>query len=150
MEDFGIANYADGSTLFNVKLNHKSVVKELEVSSSVLFTWLRNNYMKVNTEKIHLLPSGSNKTTTNIDGNVIESEDYQSFFGITIDSNLSFNEHINNLSKKASAKLNVLARISSYMDLPKRRMIMKSFITSQFEYCPLVWMFHNRAYIELM
>ena len=65
--------------------------------------------------------------------------------GITIDSNLSFNKHINNLCKKASAKLNVLARISGYLDLPKRRVIMKSFTTSQFGYCPLIWMFHSRA-----
>ena len=93
MEDFEIANYADDSTPFSAKLNHKSVVEELEISSSVLFTWLRNNYMKVNTEKSHLLASDSNKTTANIDGNVTESEDNQILLGITIDSNLSFNKH---------------------------------------------------------
>ena len=27
----------------------------------------------------------------------------------------------------------------------KRRILMKAFITSQFSYCPLVWMFHNRT-----
>ena len=47
--------------------------------------------------------------------------------------------------KKTSANLNALARISGYMDLPKRRLIMKSFITSQFVYCPVIWMFHSRA-----
>ena len=31
------------------------------------------------------------------------------------------------------------------MDLPKRWVITKSFITSQFGYCPLIWMFHSRA-----
>ena len=31
------------------------------------------------------------------------------------------------------------------MDLPKRRVMMKLFITSQFGYCPLIWMFHSRA-----
>ena len=64
---------------------------------------------------------------------------------ITTDSNLSFNKHINNLCKKASIKLNALARISGYMDLPKRWVIMKSFITSQFGYCTLIWMFHSRV-----
>ena len=53
--------------------------------------------------------------------------------------------NINSLCKKASAKLNALARISGYMDLPKRRVIMKLFIISQFGYCPLIWMFHSRA-----
>ena len=64
---------------------------------------------------------------------------------ITTDSNLSFNKHINNLCKKASIKLNALARISGYMDLPKCRVIMKSFITSQFGYSTLIWMFHSRV-----
>ena len=35
--------------------------------------------------------------------------------------------------------------MSGYMNLPKLWVIMKSFITSQFGYCPLIWMFHSRA-----
>ena len=119
MEDFEIANYADDSTPFSAKINHELVVDELEVSSSVLFTWLRNNYMKANTDKSLLLLSGNIDLNANIDGNVIESENSQVLLGITIDSNLSFNTHINNLCKKASAKLNALARISGYMNLRK-------------------------------
>ena len=68
----------------------------------------------------------------------------QELLGITIDSNPSFEEHVNNICKQASQKLNALARISSYMDIQKRRAIMKSFITTQFSYCTLVWMFHSR------
>ena len=63
----------------------------------MLFTWLWDNYMKANTKKSHLL-SGSNMLT-NIDGNDMESEDNQVLLGITIDSNLSFIKHINNLLK---------------------------------------------------
>ena len=67
----------------------------------------------------------------------------QELLGITVDSNLSFEEHVNNICKKAGQKSNALASISSYMDIQKQRAIMKSFINSQFSYCPLVWMFHN-------
>ena len=28
--------------------------------------------------------------------------------------------------------------------MQERRTIMKSFVTSQFSYCPLIWMFHSR------
>ena len=73
------------------------------------------------------------------------SEKEQMFLGIKIDSNLSFEEHINNLCKKASQKLNALARIACYMDIQKRKSIMKSFITFQFGHCPLVWVFHSRS-----
>ena len=31
------------------------------------------------------------------------------------------------------------------MDIQKRRTLMKSFITSQFGFCPLIWMFHSRG-----
>ena len=87
--------------------------------------------MKANTDKSHVLLSGNSNLSANIDGNVIESEGNQVLLGINIDSNLSFNKHINNLCKKASAKRNALARIAGYVDFPKRRFIMKAFITSQ-------------------
>ena len=31
------------------------------------------------------------------------------------------------------------------MDLPKRKVLMKVFITSQFSYCPLIWMSYSRT-----
>ena len=101
--------------------------------------------MKVNTDKSHLLLSGNTNMISNIDNNLIKSEKEQVLLGITIDSNLSFEEHSNNLCKKASQKLNALARISGYMDIQKRRTLMKSLIMSQFGYCPLIWMFHSRG-----
>ena len=51
---------------------------------------------------------------------------------------------INNICKRASQKVNALARIGPYMNMQKRIIMMKSFITSQFAYCPLIWMFHSR------
>ena len=48
IEDFEISNCVDDSTPFSAKLDHTSVVEELEISFSVLFTWLWNNYMKAN------------------------------------------------------------------------------------------------------
>ena len=142
LENYELANYADDSTPYIAKRNHKLVIEELETSSSILFKWLQTNYMKVNTDKSHLLLSGNVSLTSNIDNKLIESENEQVLLGVTIDPNLSFEKHINNLCKKASQKLNALARISGYINLQKRRVIMKSFIISQFGYCPLSWMFH--------
>ena len=101
--------------------------------------------MKVNTEQSHLLLSGNTQLTSNIDNNLITSEKEQILSTTIIDWNLSFEEHINNLCKKESQKINTLARIACYMGIQKRRTIMKSFITSQFGYCLLVWMFHSRS-----
>ena len=54
-------------------------------------------------------------------------------------------DHVNRLCKRASLKLNALARIAPFMNVSKKRIIMKSFIESQFGYCPLIWMFHSRG-----
>ena len=42
------------------------------------------------------------------------------------------------LCKKPSQKLHALARIVPYMDFQKPKSLMKAFIISQFDYCPLI------------
>ena len=49
------------------------------------------------------------------------------------------------LCKKGNQKLHALARIPKYLSNDKLKIIMKTFIISQFKYCPLTWMFHNRT-----
>ena len=51
LEDFDIASYADDSTPYNVDKIIEFIVNDLEQSLSILFTWLNDNYMKVNTGK---------------------------------------------------------------------------------------------------
>ena len=41
--------------------------------------------------------------------------------------------------------MHALARVSAFMNPDKLRLLMNSFIKSQFSYCPLIWMFHDRA-----
>ena len=48
------------------------------------------------------------------------------------------------IKRSATNKLYALSRIAHYMDQAKLRMLMTSFISSQFQYCPLAWMFHSR------
>ena len=63
--------------------------------------------------------------------------------GIKLDSKLNFNFHINDICQKAGQKLNAISRITPYMDLSKRRLLVNAFFYSQFNYCQLVWMCHN-------
>ena len=49
------------------------------------------------------------------------------------------------ICNKVSRKINALGRIASHMPLEKRRIVIETFIESQFNYCPLIWMFHSRT-----
>ena len=63
---------------------------------------------------------------------------------ITFDNNINMNDHIKLICKKASNKLYALARISPYLNDHKRKMLMRSFVISQFNYCPIIWMYCQR------
>ena len=65
--------------------------------------------------------------------------------GVKIDNNLDFKEHVTKLFKKGSQKLHALAGISKYLDKDKLPLLMLAFVNSQFNYCPLTRMFHNRT-----
>ena len=100
--------------------------------------------MKVNPGKCHLLLSTKSPE-------VVLSMEYkynlalQKLLGITTDSELNFDNHLSAICNKGSRKINALGRIANYMSLEKRRIVMKTFIESQFNYCRLIWMFHSRT-----
>ena len=83
--------------------------------------------------------------TAKIEDFSIKNSIEEKLLGVKFYSNLSFENRFTSLCKTASQKLQALARISHYMDLNKRRNLMKAFISSQFSYCHLIWMFHSRS-----
>ena len=87
-------------------------IKEIEHFSKVLFKWFDFNYMKINSGKIHILFSGNDNVSTNIDNHTIISENKNELLGIILDSKLSFEDHINNRNKK----IQKLDAVGPYMD----------------------------------
>ena len=61
--------------------------------------------------------------------------------GITTDDKLVFKKHIENLCRTAQYKLHALTRIRKYLTLDKAILLGNTFINSQFNYAPLIWMF---------
>ena len=65
-------------------------------------------------------------------------------FGTTIDSNFTFEKLINEFCRKGNLKLHALTRCAKFTSTGKRRLILKAFIISKFNYCPLLWMLHTK------
>ena len=63
----------------------------------------------------------------------------QSLLGIEIDSKLNFDTHVHEICQKAARQINALKRLSKFLNLDSRMAIFRSFITSNFGYCSLVW-----------
>ena len=143
--DISIANYADDNTPYTTKNSITSLLETLEVETNTLLDWFRNNEMKPNEDKCHLLLINQENISVNVGKENISCSSSVDLLGIKIDDKLNFNEHVSKLCKKGNQKLHALARISKYMNKDKLRLIMRTFITSQFNYAPLTWMFHSRT-----
>ena len=100
--------------------------------------------MKANADKCHVLLSTSNELTVKNNEVQIKISQSKKLLGITINNDIKFEDHINNICRKASAKISALSRIAPYMDLTKRKQIMNAFFKSQFSYSPLTRMMHSR------
>ena len=101
--------------------------------------------MKSNNEKCHLLIAKNDNGEITLGNDVIEAEDSVELLGLKIVKDLTFNDYVLFRIKKANQKLHALARVSKYMTQEKLKLVMKTFIMSQFNYCSLVWMFHSRT-----
>ena len=66
------------------------VIKEIEHFTDVLFKWFDFNYMKINSEKSHMLFSGNDEISATIDDHTIISENKNELLGLILDSKLSF------------------------------------------------------------
>ena len=74
----------------------------------------------------------------------ISNSKCEKLLGIHIENKLTFEPHIRSLCKKAIRTLNPFARIACSLKFDQRKLLLNAFITSQFSYAPIVWMFHNR------
>ena len=145
VKDIDIANYADDNTPFIVEDNIENVIASLEEATNALFDWFDNNRLKSNPDKCHALISTNKHLNMKVCDYTIGNSQCEKLLGVKIDVNLNFSEHISDLCKKASRKISALARIAPFMSIEKRKVVMNAFFTTQFSYCPLVWMCHSRT-----
>ena len=128
-----LANYADDSTMYSFDKNIDNNYDLTESGVCYLSNFSLMLY-GVNDELQTDLVS-ENVTT--------ENSKEEKVLGITIDSKLDF-MHLTSITKKANIKLNVLTRVQKYMTPEQKAFLTPSFRKSQFNYCPLIWMFCSK------
>ena len=133
--------FADDTTLFT---SHKStryleycVTTDLET----LHDWFRAN--KLNLDKsIILIMDGKKHSTLNsikIGGYKIKIENITKFLGVWIDSDLTWNEHVNRLALKMKSKLGLLRKSKNFLDSLSMKVLYYAQIYSNLSYCLSLW-----------
>ena len=110
LQDIDVCNYADDTTPFVYDMNLDTVLYKLEYNSELAIFWFENNYMKMNTEKCHLIVSGfkHEQMFAKVGDTIIWEDRTVKLLGVTIDNDLKFDIHVNELCAKANRKLSAL------------------------------------------
>ena len=137
--------YADDNTPFVVRVNATNVIKALEDIGENLIKGFSDNQMKLKRDKGHVLLNSQGPNTIKEGNLCIKNSSCKKMLGINFHHKLKFTNYIDEICKKASRKLNALARTAPYMGIRKQRTLMNAFFKSQFNYCPLLWMCCNRS-----
>ena len=144
-EDFQMMNFADDCSPYNFSSSINEVIQNLENQTTLLVGWYKYNYLKPNPDKWHLILSESEPSHfVKVNDKCIFNSKNEKVLGVYFDNKLNFECHLGKLCKRASQKFHALVRVSSFMSCRQKKIIMNAFITSQFGYCPLIWMCHNR------
>ena len=109
----------------------------------IAFDWFSLNYFKVNPGKFQLLLTSREETSIRIEETTIKNSSSKKLLGVLIDNKLTFNYYVSKLCKEVSQEIHALVRASNCMSKEKLRILMNTLFTSQFVYCPLIWMFHS-------
>ena len=84
-----------------------------------------------------LILSGKANRGINVGNVVIKSSQNEKLLRVFFDEKATLACHIENMSIKASRRMQELARVAPYMDLSKRKYLMNAFFNSQFSYYTL-------------
>ena len=115
-------------TIYDMGDSINDVIASLQDSSEKLFQLFSDNELKGNTNKCHLIVSSDNPTEIQVLESLIKNTTYEKLLGIKIDNKLTFDEHISGLCKKAANMLRALAMVTSYRSLPKKKLLLNSFL----------------------
>ena len=148
-------NYANDNSVSVSGKELSTVSRLLQSEAEVTVRWFCENAMEANPSKFQGILFKGNKQADDcklsVNGQDIEFSNSMTSLGICIDDTLTFDSHINDICLKASHQISALQRLTGLLDYPsRRRAIYNSFISSHFNYCPLVWFFTSRASIVKM
>jgi hypothetical protein len=143
--DHGIAYmcYADDTQLY-INFNKSSMTQcrqQLEECLDSIRNWMLVNKLKLNDNKTEVLHFSSKYrsccqlTGITIGDEVVESTNSAKTLGVTLDSHMTLDNHLMNISRSSMASLQYIGRIRKYLDTKACERLVHAFVMSKIDYC---------------
>ena len=117
-----VCNFADDNTIYACRQNLDSVASNIESDMKAAIRWYKNNEMVANPEKFQLMFIGLKddiKLCIDINGIVVQMTDSVKLLGVTIDSMLNFNQHVQSICKKLQKKSGLFLELLQTLNTKK-------------------------------
>ena len=138
-----ISIYADDHQIF-ASGSSTSIVEGMSEGSKIT-RWYKENLVQVNVQKYQpmVLGAESEANNINLDINGVNIEQLKSIklFGVFLDSELNFSEHISPVCRKASQQIGVLRRLRKIIPTHAKLQLYKAVILPRLIYCSTIWHF---------
>ena len=146
--DSEICDSANDNTIYSRGLDLLEIVTNLESDLNRLLEWFTNNGMVVNPKNFQLMflcLRAQGRLGLNINENKLSATDHVKLLEIEVDNKLKFNNHVKTLCSKVNKKIGASSRLNAYISREQALTICNAVILSNFNYCPLIWLFCNKG-----
>ena len=148
-----IHNFADHNTITALSETIQGLINTLQNKTERAIKWMENNNMIANPDKFKaIILTKDRKDNSNLELNFcdkkLKTSDKVQLLGITSDQQLSFKQHISEICRKVSGKLNTLKRLSFYLPTEACQAAVDAFILANFNFCPVIWYFSPRKQMQ--
>jgi hypothetical protein len=148
--------YADDMKIYS-KVKNDHDMHKLQDDMDRVVEWTDAWLLKLNVSKCKVLTLGRGDGTlhqyyVDINGiaHTLENVSSERDLGVLIDSNLSFDLHIQEVVKKANRILGLIKHSFKYLDFATFKILYKAMVRSHLEYAQTVWSPHKQYNIEAL
>ena len=147
--------YADDTALY--KASNDSNISQLRLQSDInsLKVWCDRNKLTINVNKTKIMTFGAgNKLRQSripdfyLNDTRLEHVSNYKYLGITLDSKLTYNKHVNTVIRTTSHKAYCLSKIRKYLTVKASLIIYKTTIIPYFDYGDFVYEAANKSMTE--
>ena len=135
--------YADNTLLYYAGRTENDLQVKINEDLNSLSQWLNNNLLTLNYEKTKFMIFANKKQSTKVDitneNKKVLQETSFNYLGVTLSSDLTWHNHINNIITKINQRLGVLRRVKEFLDLDTRCVLYTSLVLPLFDYGDTIW-----------
>ena len=138
--------YADDTVIYISGSDLNFITSALQQDLNKIVAWCEESKLTINVKKTKYVIFGLKSQTKKIgdhhmtvNATKLDKVNSYKYLGITLDSNLTFNKHIENCKKFATHKVFLLSKIRKYINMETSLKIFKSMVIPYIEYGDIIY-----------